>query len=81
MNGGLVLVFWKVPVDAIVAGVDFAADEPLPAGRVAGIERGVPILIPIQEIGVFLEALRKVVEAEPVINPRIGHVRLGDEFR
>ena len=36
----------QVPVDAVVAGVEPAADEPLPEGRVAGVQRGVPVLVP-----------------------------------
>ena len=77
----LVLVSVEVAVDAVEAGIQLAADEPLPARRVGGIERRLPTLDPGQEIGVFLEAIGKIIEAEALVNPGIRHVRLGDERR
>jgi hypothetical protein len=53
-----------VPIDAVVAGVDLAADEPLPERRIAGVQCSVPVLIPGQQIGVFFEALREVFQPE-----------------
>src|SRR5882757_7823608 len=60
----LVFVFGKVPVDAVVAGVEFAADKPFPKWRIAGVQRGVPILIPMQEVGILAKTFRKILLAE-----------------
>ena len=78
---GLVPVPGQVPVDAVVAGVQLAADKPLPERRVAGVQRGVPVLVPVQQVGVFPEALREVLFREAVQDGRVGGVRLADELR
>src|SRR5207237_4479454 len=65
--------------DAVVRGVQTPADEPLPEGRVAGVERRVPVVIPAEEIGVLLEALRKMFLAESVEKRRVRTIGLGDE--
>jgi hypothetical protein len=57
-----------------------AAREPFPARCIAGIQDGVPVFIPVEEIGVFFEAIRKVVQAEPFINVGIGHIGLSNKF-
>src|SRR5260370_42434202 len=36
-------------VDAVVAGVELAADEPFPEGRIGGVESLAPGLVPIEE--------------------------------
>ena len=76
-----VFVLGKVTIHAVVRGVELAADKPLPEGRIAGVEGGVPILVPRQEIGVFAKAFRKVFFAEPFDNAGVGEVRLADKFR
>ena len=38
-----------------------------------------PILIPVEEVCVLFKALGKVVEAEPIVDCRIRHIRLGDK--
>ena len=43
---------------AIVAGVRLAADEPFPERRIVGVQSGVPILIPMQELGILRDSTR-----------------------
>src|SRR5207248_8979191 len=78
---GLVAVPGQVAVDAVEACVQLSADEPLPEGRVAGVERRVPVLVPGQQVCVFLEALGKVLFRETVPDRRVVGVGLADEFR
>src|SRR5215469_371576 len=68
-----------MPVDAVVAGVQLPADEPLPERRGRGVERGVPALIPGQQVRVLREAVRELVLSEPLEDRRVGAVGLGDE--
>ncbi len=76
-----VLVFGEVPVHAVVGGVDLAAHEPLPERRIAGVKRGVPVLVPAQQVGVLAEAIREVLLAEALDDAGIGQIRLADKFR
>ena len=76
---GLVRIGRRVPVDAIVRGVQPAADEPLIERRGAGVQRRVPGLVPGQQVGVLLEAVRELVLGEPVQNGRVRRVGLLDE--
>ena len=80
VDRGLVLVPGEMAVDAVIAGIDTAADKPLPEWRRARVERDVPGPVPVEKIGIFLEAVREIVEAEPVENRFVGQVRLGNEF-
>jgi hypothetical protein len=80
VNGGLVLVIFQVTVDAVVAGVDLAALEPFEAGRVAGIQDLIPVFVPGQQVGIFLETVGEIVQAEPVVDALVRHVCLGDEL-
>src|SRR6516225_5407890 len=66
-------------IDAVVTGIQSTADKPFPEGRVAGVQRDVPILVPVEKIRVFLKALRKVVEAESVEDSRVLQVSLSGE--
>src|SRR6266576_3254740 len=77
---GLVLVFGEVAVDAVVAGVEFAADEPFPEGRVARVEGLAPGFVPMQEGSVMVEALRKMLFVEFFDEGGIGEIGLNDEF-
>jgi len=54
-----VLILRQVPVHAVVTRIDLSADKPLPERRIARVERGVPILIPGQQIGILLKAFGK----------------------
>src|SRR5260370_10696664 len=57
-------MLFQVAVDAVIAGVELASDKPLPERRMAGIERGVPIVIPVQKVRIFVEALGEMLLAE-----------------
>src|SRR6266480_210417 len=68
-------------VDAIIAGVETAPDEPFPEGGIARIQRRVPIVVPVEEVGIFFEALREALLTEPFINLRIARIRLSNKLR
>src|SRR5882762_2026999 len=76
---GFVLVFSEMAVNAVVAGVEFAADEPFPEGRVARVERLAPGLVPIEEGSVMVKASRKILFAEFFDEGGTGEIRLGDK--
>src|ERR1700674_862890 len=81
-EGGLVPVLRQVAVDTVIGGVQPTTDEPLPEGRVAGIERRVPVLVPGEEVGILLEAFGEVLLPESVeellFPPMDGDLRLGN---
>ena len=77
---GLVFVFGEMAVDAVVAGVEFAADKPFPKRRIRGIERFAPGFVPIEKLGVNVKAFRKIPFAEFFDESGIGEIRLGFEF-
>jgi hypothetical protein len=58
MDRSFVFVFGQVPVNAVIADIELAAYKPFPERGITGIKRGMPGFIPVQEIGVFLEAIR-----------------------
>jgi hypothetical protein len=76
---GLVRIGRCVPVDAIVRGVQLAAGEPLVERRGACVQRRVPGLLPGQQVGVLLEAVRELVLGEPVKEGRVRRVGLRGE--
>src|SRR5882762_932481 len=76
-----VFVFGKVPVDAVVAGVEFAADKPFPKWRVAGVQCGVPIPIPMQQFGVLAKTFRKILLAETLDHRWVVQIGLANKFR
>jgi hypothetical protein len=57
-----------VPVNAVIADIELAAYKPFPKRGITGIKGGMPGFIPIQEVSIFLEAIRKILQAEPIIN-------------
>src|ERR1700738_2185960 len=67
-------------VNAVVAGVEFASDKPFPKGRITGVERGMPILIPVQQLRIVAEAFREVLLAEALDYRWIVQLGLSDEF-
>ncbi len=79
-QGRLVLVLCEVAVNAVVAGIEFAADEPFPEGWMAGVEGLAPGLVPVEEGSVMVEALRKILFAEFLDEGGIGEIGLGDEL-
>src|SRR4029077_12912496 len=76
----LVAIFFQMTVHAVVTGVELASGIPLPERGVTGIERGVPIVVPAQKVGIFTEAFGKVFFAEALINGTIGQVSLACKF-
>src|SRR5579864_9370177 len=66
---------------AVVRSIQLAAHKPLPEGRITGIQRAVPVLVPAQHFGVLVEALGKLLLAEPVEDVGIGQIGLADELR
>jgi len=67
-------------VSTVVAGVEFAAEEPFPEGRVGSVEGLAPGLGPIEEVGIVVEAFRKMFFAELFDVFGIGKIVLGDKF-
>jgi len=63
-QSGFVLVFGEMAVNAIVAGVEFPADEPFPERRIGSVEGFAPGLVPIEETGVMVEAFGEIFFAE-----------------
>ena len=80
VDSRLVLVPGEMTIDAVVTDIYSAADKPFPERRFAGVERDVPGLIPVEQIGVFFETVWKIFETEPVKHFRVGQVGLRDEF-
>src|SRR5208283_4354579 len=77
----LVAVPAPVPVDAVVAGVELATDEPAPERRIAGVQHGLPGFVPGEQVGVFGETVREILLREPVQYRRVIGIGLLDEFR
>ena len=77
----LVLVFGEMAIDAVVTGIDPAADEPSPKRRIARIKRDVPGQVPMKKIGVLLEAVRDVIETESIKDRFVRQVGLRDKSR
>src|ERR1700692_1370176 len=67
-------------IDAVVTSVEFAADKPFPERWLTGVKGGVPILVPVQQFGVFAEAFRKMLLAELLHHGRIIEIGLAYEF-
>src|SRR6266508_1200057 len=70
-----------MPVHAVVAGVELSADEPFPERRIARVQRGVPVAVPRQQVGVRPEALGKMFVAESIPDGWVDQIRLTDECR
>jgi hypothetical protein len=76
---GFIAARCQVPVDAVEAGIQTAADEPLPERRIARVERGMPVGVPREQVSILLKALREALFAKPLANGRVGRIRLRDE--
>src|SRR6266566_6366833 len=79
-QSSLVATGRQVPIDAVVRSVEPTADEPLPKRRGARVQRRVPIVVPSEQIRVFLEALRKVLLTEPFKDTRIACICLPNKL-
>ena len=77
---GFVFVLSQMAVNAVVRGVEFASDEPFPEWRVRGIESLAPLFIPVKQVGVVVEAARKILFGEFLYKGRIGEIRLRLKF-
>src|SRR5579859_6162304 len=77
----LVTRFRKVTIDTVDARVQPATDEPLPKWRIARIQRGVPVLIPGEQVRVLFKTVGEVLLAEPLADTRVAGIRLSDELR
>src|ERR1700719_4452869 len=80
-QGRFVFVLCEMAVDAVVAGVELAADKPFPKWRIAGVQRSVPILIPVQQFGIVAKAFRKILFAEALNDRGVVEVGLSNKFR
>src|SRR5690625_6721190 len=54
--------------------------SPFVEGWVAVVQHLVPVLVPRQQIGVFSEIVREIVQAETVENAFVRQIGLFDEF-
>src|SRR5262249_54023204 len=63
-KGGFVLVFSEMTIDAVIRSIEFAADEPFPEGRAGSVEGLLPLLVPLEKIGVSVEAFGKIFLGE-----------------
>ena len=79
-QGGFVFVLREMAVDAVVAGVEFAAYEPFPEGWIGGVQRGVPVVVPVEQFGVFVEAFGEVLFVEAGDEVGVVKVGLADEL-
>src|SRR4051812_13294926 len=69
-----------MPVDAVVATVELSTDEPFPKGSIAGVQGGMPILVPHQQIGILFKTVGEFLDAESFVNRRISQVGLTNKF-
>src|SRR5439155_15778475 len=77
----LVAVLREMPINAVIGGVKPTSDKPFPEGRVAGIERCVPVRIPGQQIRILPEAFRKFLLRESIEDAGVARIGLANEFR
>src|SRR5882672_2404634 len=77
---GFVLMFDEMAIDAVVAGVEFAADKPFPEGWIAGVEGLAPGLVPMEEVGVVVKTFREIFFAEFLDEGGVGEIGLSNEF-
>jgi hypothetical protein len=75
----LVLMFGEMAIDAVITDIDSAANKPSPEWRIAGVERDVPGLVPVEKVGVLLEAVWELAEGESFEDRLVGEVGLSHE--
>src|SRR5210317_1489353 len=80
MDRCFVFVFCKMPVNTVIADIEFTTDKPFPEGGITGVKHSVPLLVPVQQISIFRKAIREIIQAEPIVNRFIIYIRLGLEF-
>ena len=79
-EGGFVFVLGEVAIDAVVGGIEFAADEPFPEGRAGSVERFAPPLVPMEKVGVAVKTLGKVFFGELFYERCVDEIGLSLEF-
>jgi hypothetical protein len=67
-------------VDAVVAGIDQAAFEPFETGCVTGVQDLVPVFVPGEHFSEISVIIRKIFQAEAIVDGRVGQIGLTDEF-
>src|SRR5260370_8732042 len=67
-EGCFVPVFCEMAVNAVVTYLEFSADIPFPERGVAGVDRGVPVVVPAQEVAIFAEPLGKTLFPYPFVH-------------
>src|SRR4030081_458997 len=70
-----------MPVNAVVRGVELAPGIAFPERGVTGIERGMPVLVAGQQVGIFAITLGEILFAEAFIDRGIGQQSLSNETR
>src|SRR5436305_12073769 len=65
-----------MPVDAVRRCVQPAADEPLEEWGPARVQKRVPLLVPVEHLGVLLEALREALVRIALQNRFVRRIRL-----
>src|SRR5579863_6408004 len=70
----------EMAVNAVVAGIEFPADEPFPERGIRSVERFAPGLVPIEQLGVDVETFWEVFFAEFFDERGIGEIGLRFEF-
>ncbi len=80
MDRRLVPVAGEVAIHAVVTRVDLAADKPAPERGMAGVERRLPVFVPVKEVRELLEALGEVVEGKAREHARVCQIGLRNEL-
>ncbi len=80
VDGCFVAVFCQMSVYTVVGGIDQTALEPFVAGSIAGIQNRIPVFVPVQQIRVFLVAVRHIFQGHALIYAFVRHICLGNEF-
>src|SRR5207302_5660506 len=80
MDRGLVPVLRQMPIDAVVRGIDFSADEPAPERRLAAIEDLVPLPVPVEQFRELPVVAGELLEGEALEDVLVGKVGLRDEL-
>ncbi len=75
-----VLVLREMAIDAVVASIELSSDEPLPERRIAGVERRMPVVIPVEQIGVGAETFGEIFLVELRHKRGVVEICLTDEF-
>src|ERR1700730_273743 len=65
---------------AVGGGGDLTANEPLPERRIAGIECGMPVLIPTQQVGIFTKTFGEILFAEAFDYIGVSEIGLTDKL-